>query len=102
MIPAMSSIAKRILLLGLESLFQSDGQLIGAAGGLAAAADAAQTLDRLLNAHTLNELGNALEVTVAAAEEGNGLDGVAIQLNINASGAGALGRISISHNSCLP
>ena len=61
--------AEGALLLSLQSLLQSDGQLIGAAGGLAAAADAAQALDSLLNAHTLDELGNTLQVTVATTVE---------------------------------
>ena len=85
------------LLLSLQSLFQSDGELVGAAGGLAAAADAAQTLDSLLNAHALDELGNALQVTVAAAHEIDGLDDVALQLDIDASGASAAGHVSICH-----
>ena len=88
---------RQILLLCLHSFLQCDGQLVGAAGGLATTADTTQTLDSLLCAHTLDELRNTLQIAVATAEEHDGLNDVALQLHINASRASTLGGISICH-----
>ena len=45
-----------------EVLTEGGGKLVGAGGRLKTATDSAKTLDCLLNAHTLDECGDALGV----------------------------------------
>ena len=67
------------------------GDLVGAAGGLAAAHRTLHTGNGVLGFHTDKQLGNALQVAVAAAlhlDRGDGVVGV--QFDLGAAGADTL------------
>ena len=54
-----------------QGLFQCLGQLVGAGGGLEAAAYAFQTLDDFFDRHPFHQPANALRVAIAAVFEFN-------------------------------
>ena len=65
--------------------------LVGAAGGTGAAGDTLHAGNGILGLHALEQTANALQVTVAAADDLDGLDGVVIvQHDVGLFRAGAL------------
>lgn len=78
---------------GLQRL----GQLVGAGGAFHAAGDALHTGDDIVDVHTLHELGNALQVAIAAAHELDVFDLVVFHIKVDHLRTGALGLILI-HN----
>ena len=72
-------------------------QLIGAGGGLHAAADALHTGDHIVDIHTLNQSGNALQIAVAAPKELDGLNLVILNLKKDALRAGSFGLVFVLH-----
>lgn len=86
----------------LHSLGQSPGELVGAAGGLVAALDALELVYGLLCLHALHQAADALEIPVASAGEADGLDGIPLQLQVDAAGADALGDVCIRHGRIPP
>ena len=67
---------------------------------LVAAGDALQTLDDLVGRHTLDELADALQITVASADERHVVDGVVVvQLYVDRAAACALcGIVKLFHD----
>ena len=59
-------------------LFQRVRKLVGTGGFLHTAVDAVEAFDHGVDVHALDELGNALQVAVAAADELNIFDGLAV------------------------
>ena len=73
-------------------LFQCAAELVGTGGGLAAAADAVEFWDDVVDFLACYQAADALQVAVAAAIEGDLLnDAVVIDGNVNKLRAGALG-----------
>ena len=70
---------RRIALLLRLGLAQSARELIGAGRGTRAAGVALQKLDDLVDLVALDQLGYRLQVAVAAADERDLLDGVAVE-----------------------
>ena len=59
-----------------QRLFQVLGDLVGAAGGLAAAGRAFHAGDGVLGLHALQQTADALQVAIAAADDLDGFNGV--------------------------
>ena len=74
-----------------ESGFKSLCELIGAGGASGAAFRALKAFDDIGCLHTLDELGDALGVAVASADELNGIDHAVGNLHLDLTGASTLG-----------
>ena len=75
----------------LHGLLQRSGQLVGAGGRLAAAADALQPRDGVLCLHALYEAGDALGVAGAASDKLYMPDDMLrVQLNFSSYGTGSV------------
>ena len=96
-VAAMRAKRKRLSESSAFCLFESLGDLVGAARRLAAAADALETFDDLVHGHAGDELGNALQIAVAAAVDGDGLDDAVFHIEIHALGADTAGSIRKLH-----
>lgn len=77
---------------------QSLCQLVRAGGGSAAAADALYAGDDFIDIHALNELADALQVTVAAAEEVQVMYLAVLNVKNDLLRAGAAGFVSVLHS----
>ena len=82
-------------LLRLTSLAQGLDELVGTAGGAATAGVALENGGDVLDAFAVDELANSLEIAVAAADEVNMLDGVAVKIDVDLARADAFGSIGI-------
>ncbi len=69
------------------------GQLIGTGGGLKAATNAFQTGNGFVHIHANEQGRDSLCIAGTASEKSHGRDGFAIQLNLDLTGANALGLI---------
>ena len=76
---------------------QSLCQLIGAGGGLHAAADAFHTGDDIVDVHSLYQRADAHQIAIAAAEELNIVNLAVFNFKGNLTGAGALGLVIVLH-----
>jgi len=85
----------------LVCLAHSNGKLVGAGGTLEAAANAAQSFLNLINGQSDNQLGNALQVAVAAAGKADLTHDVAVENDTNLAGAGALSFVDVFHEFIL-
>ena len=61
-------------------LFQRVRKLVGTGSFFHAAVDAVEAFDHGVDVHALDELGNALQVAVAAADEFNIFDGLSVHV----------------------
>ena len=82
-----------------EHAAQGAGQLVGARGSLAAAVDAFEPGDGLLDLHAAHQCGDTLRIAVTAAREGHAADDVSVGFDVDLSRAGARGGIgeSVEH-----
>ena len=89
------------ILLFQAHFYQRFGELVGAGGLLHAAADALQAGNDLVHRHSFDELGHALRVAVAAADEADALYNAVLHVKQNLAGADAAGSIFILHRNLL-
>ncbi len=89
-----STIGFLLLHVGVD-LLEGAGELVGAGGGLAATADAAQTGDEVRGLHSFGEGGYAGCVAAATAVEAHLSDG-AVVCDVDLNGAGACPRCIVS------
>ena len=85
-------------ILACDSLFQSLCQLVGAGSGLRTALDAFDGLDDIFGGTADAESSDALSIAAAAAGELNSGDNAVFDLEVDLSGADALGNVRISHD----
>ena len=85
----------------LLHLFQRPGQLIRAGSPLHPAFHALEESGYLLCALSFHEPCDALQVSVAAAGEGNVLYDTILDIKVDAPGAGAFGLICVMHEILL-
>ena len=89
------------ILLFQAHFYQRFGELVGAGGLLHAAADALQAGNDLVHRHSFDELGHALRVAVAAADEADAFYNAVLHVKQNLAGADAAGSIFILHRNLL-
>ena len=65
---------------GCNGNLQGISKLVGTGGFFHAAVDAVEAFDHGVDVHALDELGNALQVAVAAADEFNIFDGLSVHV----------------------
>ena len=82
-------------LLHLTGLAQGLDELVGTAGGTTPAGVALEHGGDVLYAFAVDELADSLEIAVAAADEVNMLDGVAVKIDVDLARADAFGSIGI-------
>ena len=86
----MTALAEeKSFLVGLECLCQ----LVGAGSGFEAAANALHTVNGILHLHAAQQMGDSLQVAVAAAGDAAVLDGVPFHIDLHIVGADALGAV---------
>ena len=85
-------------LLRLTGLAQGMDELVGAAGGAATAGVALEHGGDVLDALAVDKLAYGLEIAVAAADEVNMFDGVAVKIDVDLARADAFGSIGIHAN----
>ncbi len=85
-------------LLRLTGLAQGMDELVGAAGGAATAGVALEYGGDVLDALAVDKLAYGLEIAVAAADEVNMFDGVAVKIDVDLARADAFGSIGIHAN----
>ena len=79
-------------------LLQRCRQLVGTGGLFHAAVDAVQPLDDGIDVHPLDKLGDPLQVAVAAADEFDIPDGLAVDVKQDLLRAGASGSVGKMHD----
>ena len=82
-------------LLRLTGLTQGVDELVGAAGGAATAGVALEHGGDVFDALAVDKLAYGFEIAVAAADEVNMLDGVAVEIDVDLARADAFGSIGI-------
>ena len=83
--------ARKYSVLLCESGFQRLCELIGAGGASGTAFGALETFDDVGCLHAFDELGDALGVAVASADELNGIDHAVGKLHLDLAGASTFG-----------
>ena len=83
-------------------LLKGSCKLVGARGGLEAAADARKTLDCLLSTHALAKRGYALRVAGTATVKAYALDDAVLYLNLNPARADATGGKTVLNHKFPP
>ena len=89
------------MLLFCEICLECLRQLIGARRAFEAATNALQALDGVRDLHAFDQRGNALGIARATAVVLNVCDHTVFNINVNHSGANALGLISNGFHSCV-